>query len=146
VRIDSSLPPVEYDGRIIGAVMGVALVIALSPLRGLPDPLANTIFTFRGLDSAWTPLAIAAMYGWVILKRLRRLRLRRNKLRRRFLSFLAGISVCLIPLLFYAVTRYEWTNPAPVADLFWTGLGGGVLLGAVASWYVPASMWARAPE
>jgi hypothetical protein len=146
MRIESSLPPVEYDGRAIGIVLGVALVIALSPLRGMPDPLADTVFTYRGMNSAWTPIAIALMCGWMLLKRLRRLRFRKYRVRRRSLSFLAGISICLIPAVFYLSTKPLWTNSAPLSALFLRGFIGGFLLGAIASWYVPASMWARSPE
>jgi len=146
MRFESSLPPVEYDGRAIGAVHGVALVISVSPLRGIPDPLDQTVFSYGGIDSAWTPVVIAVLCGWILLKRLRQLRLRKYRRRRRSLSFMAGILICLIPALFYLLTTNFWTNPAPLRALFLRGLIGGLLLGTIASWYVPASMWARAPE
>jgi hypothetical protein len=125
--------PVEIDGRIIGALLGAAAASGLSPLFESPDPLAGTVLAYFGMSSFWIPAAIAGVYGWVMLKRLRRLRLRKNKLRRRSLSFMVGVSVGLIPALFYFCLQGVSTNTAPLAAMFWRGL----LVALFSAWLPP---------
>lgn len=136
----SPLPSIALDGRLIVAVLAGAALASLYFVDKIPDPLAGTFLSRFGWSGIF-PLGLVWLLGWVLLTVLRR-----TRRRQRTLSFLAGLCVGLVPFLFYWLTKPWWANPAPLASLAGGGLIAGIVLGAVAWWYVPYSAWVRATD
>jgi hypothetical protein len=114
------------DLQLTVVLLSLAVLVPMVPLESIPEPLAGTIFTYRGMASGVIPFFLALAIGVPLF-----MLLRSRPGAPRWWFPLLGITVTLIPAAFYFATRNLALHQAPVLLMAAIGLGTGTVAGLI---------------